>query len=169
MRVSAIALDIDGTLEGFGGIINRKSIELMLRHAHVGIVSARSDCEKIAQDLGLGYACCAGRDKPSKAECLADYALKYPVTAGRIYIADLPSDFEEAKRAGWNWLDVNNICVNLGAGSDIRQGCLNVDIRVLPGIDYVMDIESEELPLPENSVSKMLAIDVLEHLTSSPP
>lgn len=88
MRAYAIALDIDGTLEGFGGIINRKSIELMLRHAHVGIVSARSDCEKIAQDLGLGYACCAGRDKPSKAECLADYALKYPVLVGRIYIAE---------------------------------------------------------------------------------
>lgn len=51
MRAYAIALDIDGTLEGFGGIINRKSIELMLRHAHVGIVSARSDCEKKSRKI----------------------------------------------------------------------------------------------------------------------
>lgn len=95
MRAYAIALDIDGTLEGFGGIINRKSIELMLRHAHVGIASAKSDCEKkkIAQDLRLGCACCAGRDKPSKAECLADYALKYPVLAGLKNLAEVLQNF----------------------------------------------------------------------------
>ena len=164
-RVSRIALDVDGTLSDYGGVIDMRSIQLMLRRAHVGIVSSRLDCDRIARDLGLGYACCAGRDKPTKAECLMDYAARYPVPAGSIYIADMESDFREAERAGWNFLDVNNICVNLGAGGDIRRGCMNIDIRPLPGIDYVMDLESEELPLPDRSISRAIMYDVLEHFS----
>ncbi|MGC8584412.1 MAG: methyltransferase domain-containing protein, partial [Thermoproteus sp.] len=153
--------DIDGTLAGYGGVIDRRSIELFLRSAHVGIVSSRPDCDRIARDLGLGYACCSS----DKASCLRDYATRYPVPAGSIYIADMESDFKQAADAGWNWLDVNNICVNLGAGGDIRRGCLNVDVRVLPGIDYVMDIERDELPFPQGTVSTVLAYDVLEHIS----
>ena len=164
-RVSRIALDIDGTLKDYGGVIDKKSIELFLKHAHVGIVSSRADCHKIAGDLGLGYACCSGVDKPTKTDCLRDYASKYPVPAGSIYIADLESDFKQAKDAGWNYINVNDICVNLGAGGDIQEGCMNIDVRALPGIDYVMDIEKEEIPLPDGSIKKVIMKDVLEHFS----
>ncbi len=40
-RVTRIALDIDGTLKGFGGVIDRETINEFLKTAHVGIVSSR--------------------------------------------------------------------------------------------------------------------------------
>ena len=164
-RVSRIALDIDGTLRDYGGIIDKRTIELLLRYAHVGIVSSRHDCHRIASELGLGYACCSGVDKPSKTDCLRDYASRFPVPAGSIYIADMDYDFKSAKEAGWNYLNVNDICINLGAGGDVREGCMNIDIRILPGIDYVMDIEKEEIPLPDNTVRRVIMKDVLEHIS----
>jgi ubiquinone/menaquinone biosynthesis C-methylase UbiE len=52
--------------------------------------------------------------------------------------------------------------VNLGAGSDIRQGWVNVDIEEGEGIDVVSDVSV--LPFDDNSVGKIYAADVLEHI-----
>jgi len=164
-RVSRIALDIDGTLKGYGGIIDKWVIDEFLRSAHVGIVSTRSDCHDVAVSLGLGYACCAGRDKPTKADCLIDYASKYPVNCGSIYIADLQSDFDEASRAGWNFADVNHLRLYLGAGNDIVKGFVNIDVRPLQGIDIVRDFEFNPIPFPDNSVEFIMMQDSLEHLS----
>ncbi len=164
-RVSRIALDVDGTIAGYGGIIDKWAINEFLKTAHVGIVSSRGDCHDIARDLGLGYACCAGVDKPSKADCLRDYASKYPVPGGSLYIADLESDFQSAKDAGWNYADVNHICVNLGSGEDIREGCINIDARILSKVDIVRNLEVDPIPLPDNSIEKAILQDFLEHIS----
>lgn len=160
-RVSRIALDIDGTLSGYGGIIDRETVRMMLETAHVGIVSSRGDCGKIAMDWGLGYWCCSS----DKASCLRDYASKYPVPAGSLYIADMPSDFIHAKNAGWNYVNVNKICVNLGAGNDFKRGCINIDVRVLPNIDIVRDLENNPIPLPDESIQTAVLKDFLEHIS----
>jgi predicted SAM-dependent methyltransferase len=55
--------------------------------------------------------------------------------------------------------------LNIGCGADIRQDYINIDIRELPGVDIVMDLESEQLPFESNSIDEILAIDVLEHLS----
>lgn len=51
--------------------------------------------------------------------------------------------------------------LNLGCGSDIREGYQNIDIRSLPNISVVVDIN--RLPYRDNSVDEILALDVLEH------
>ncbi len=52
--------------------------------------------------------------------------------------------------------------LNLGAGSDIREGWKNVDIRAGDGIDVVSDVSN--LPFDDNSIGKIYAADVLEHI-----
>ena len=164
-RVSRVALDIDGTLRGYNGIIDKWVIDELLKTAHVGIVSSRTDCHEIAKQLGLGYACCAGLDKPTKTDCLIDYAQKYPVSGGSLYIADLPDDFTQALRAGWNYLDVNHLRLNLGCGSDIHVGYANIDARLLPGVDIVRDLEKDPIPFPDGTVQYIKMQDFLEHLS----
>jgi len=150
-RVTRIALDVDGTLAGYGGIIDKWTIDEFLKTAHAGIVSTRADCHRVASEFGLGYACCAGVDKPSKADCLRDYAQKFPVDGGSLYIADMPYDFQQAMEAGWNFADANHLRLNLGAGGDIHRGFINIDARLLHGIDIVRDLEKDAIPLQFSS------------------
>jgi len=164
-RVTRIALDVDGTLAGYGGIIDRWTIDEFLKTAHVGIVSTRADCHRVASEFGLGYACCAGVDKPSKADCLRDYAQKFPVDGGSLYIADMPYDFQQALEAGWNFADVNHLRLNLGAGGDIHRGYVNIDARLLPGIDIVRDLEKDSIPFPNGTIQFIKMQDFLEHLS----
>lgn len=51
--------------------------------------------------------------------------------------------------------------LNIGAGSDIKAGMVNIDIRPLPGIDLVID--ARKLPYEDNVVNKIIATDILEH------
>lgn len=53
------------------------------------------------------------------------------------------------------------VVLNIGAGNDIKAGMVNIDIRPLPGIDKVLD--ARKLPYEDNSVDKILAMDVIEH------
>ena len=53
--------------------------------------------------------------------------------------------------------------LNLGCGTDIRQGFVNIDFRKLPGVNRVFDISSNEKMYPDNSVDYILAQDILEH------
>ena len=54
--------------------------------------------------------------------------------------------------------------INLGAGTDIRDGYINHDIAKLPGIDVVHDLNSYPWPWEEGSVDEIVALDLLEHL-----
>ena len=51
--------------------------------------------------------------------------------------------------------------LNLGAGSDIREGWCNVDIQEGDG-DLVCDVSN--LPFDDKSIGKIYAADVLEHI-----
>lgn len=145
-RVTRIALDVDGTLSGYGGIIDKWTIGEFLKSAHVGIVSTRGDCHNVASEFGLGYACCAGVDKPTKADCLRDYAQKYPVNGGSLYIADTPHDFTQALNAGWNFADVNHLRLNLGAGNDVHTGVVKIlsQIKERKKVDTTMLLQLVE-------------------------
>jgi SAM-dependent methyltransferase len=54
--------------------------------------------------------------------------------------------------------------INLGAGSDIKEGFINHDIVNLPGIDVVHDLNIYPWPWVTDSANTILAIDVIEHL-----
>lgn len=63
---------------------------------------------------------------------------------------------------------MQTIKLNLGCGSHILPGWVNLDISALPGVDVVHDIEKLPLPFGDNSVDEILCEDVLEHVEYVP-
>ena len=53
--------------------------------------------------------------------------------------------------------------LNLGSGDVFEENYINVDLRHLPGVDIVADVKN--LPFKKNSIDKILAIDVYEHIS----
>lgn len=57
--------------------------------------------------------------------------------------------------------------LHLGCGRDIREGWINLDSRLLPGVNVVADLDDcrkTPLPLPDNSIDEFFGSHVLEHL-----
>jgi SAM-dependent methyltransferase len=54
--------------------------------------------------------------------------------------------------------------LNLGCGTDIRSGWVNLDVAALPGVDVVHDVSDLPLPFDDASFDEIAAKDVLEHL-----
>lgn len=53
--------------------------------------------------------------------------------------------------------------LNLGCGTDIRAGYVNVDFRSLPGVDVVADLSAFPWTFADDSADEVLMLDVLEH------
>jgi len=53
--------------------------------------------------------------------------------------------------------------LNLGCGPDIKEGYINIDLRNLPGVDIVANIDN--LPFENNDIDEIYACDVLEHVS----
>jgi SAM-dependent methyltransferase len=58
--------------------------------------------------------------------------------------------------------------LNLGCGTDIRSGYVNLDAAALPGVDVVHDLTVLPLPLDDGAFAEVLCQDVLEHLPDYP-
>lgn len=59
------------------------------------------------------------------------------------------------------------IKLNLGCGGKIlpsSEGWVNIDIRDLPGVDIVMDLEKCKFPYENNSIDHVMLQDAFEHL-----
>jgi len=57
--------------------------------------------------------------------------------------------------------------LNLGCGTDIRAGWINVDAKKLAGVDMVADLDNcrrKRLPFAADSIDEFLGRHVLEHL-----
>jgi len=158
-KKTLIALNIDGTLREFGGLISKDTIDRLLNFAHVGLVSGRGDTHDIARRLGLGFA------EIGKGTALAKYAREYPDHLGRVYIADTEFDRKEATLHDWNFVNANNIKLNLASGEDVKKGYINTDIREIQGIELVIDHEKYPLPFEDRIVSEILLKDFLEHIS----
>jgi len=55
--------------------------------------------------------------------------------------------------------------LNIGCGSDKREGYINIDIREEVKPDLVLNIEREKLPFADSSVEEIIAYDVVEHIS----
>jgi SAM-dependent methyltransferase len=58
--------------------------------------------------------------------------------------------------------------LNLGCGTDVREGWVNLDVAPLPGVDVVHDLSELPLPFPDHRFREILAKDVLEHVDYIP-
>ncbi len=58
--------------------------------------------------------------------------------------------------------------LNLGCGTDIRAGYVNLDVAPLPGVDVVHDLADLPLPFTDGRFSEIVCKDVLEHLDYVP-
>lgn len=54
--------------------------------------------------------------------------------------------------------------LNLGCGTDIREGWINADYAGLPGVDILLDIGQAGLPFRDNVADEIVCDDVLEHI-----
>lgn len=53
--------------------------------------------------------------------------------------------------------------LNIGCGTDIKPGWINLDSAPIKGVDVVHDMSKVPLPFPEESFDEVLCQDVLEH------
>lgn len=58
--------------------------------------------------------------------------------------------------------------LNLGCGTDIRSGWVNLDAIALPGVDIVHDLNDLPLPFADATFDQITAKDVLEHVAYIP-
>jgi len=58
--------------------------------------------------------------------------------------------------------------LNLGCGTDIRYGFINLDIAPINGVDVVHNIEGNPLPFENDTFDEVLCQDILEHLEYIP-
>lgn len=58
--------------------------------------------------------------------------------------------------------------LNLGCGTDIRPGFVNLDSADLPGVDVVHDLRTLPLPFEDEQFVEVICQDVLEHLDYAP-
>ena len=56
--------------------------------------------------------------------------------------------------------------LHLGCGRDIKPGWTNLDIAPGDGIDIVCDLDTEQIPLKDDSVSEFYGSHVVEHLNN---
>lgn len=56
------------------------------------------------------------------------------------------------------------IKLDIGCGANKQPGFVGMDIRALPGVDIVHNLEKYPWPLPDESVSLVTASHVLEHI-----
>lgn len=56
------------------------------------------------------------------------------------------------------------IRLDVGCGAAKQEGFVGIDIRELPGVDIVHDLEEFPFPLPDDSVNFAVASHVLEHI-----
>lgn len=58
--------------------------------------------------------------------------------------------------------------LNVGCGTDIKEGWINLDLHKNEGVDIIHDIEKLPLPFKEGSFDEILCQDVLEHVDYIP-
>jgi len=54
--------------------------------------------------------------------------------------------------------------IDIGCGTNKKEGFLGIDIQNIPGVDYVADLTVDPLPFPDQSVEYVYSNHFLEHI-----
>ncbi len=54
--------------------------------------------------------------------------------------------------------------LNIGCGKDIRTGYINLDLKKLPGVDVVHNLNKIPYPFKDNYFDEIICYNVLEHM-----
>ena len=54
--------------------------------------------------------------------------------------------------------------LNMGCGSNIKKGYINLDKSKINGVDIAHDLDKYPWPFPSNYFEEIYAMDVIEHL-----
>lgn len=54
--------------------------------------------------------------------------------------------------------------IDLGCGSCKKEGTIGLDIHAQPGVDYILNLQTEPLPFPDKSVEYVYSSHCLEHI-----
>ena len=55
--------------------------------------------------------------------------------------------------------------INLGCGTRLEPGCVNVDRAAVPGADVVHDLDTGPWPFGDGEAEQIIAFDVFEHVS----
>jgi predicted SAM-dependent methyltransferase len=109
------------------------------------------------EQLELGLELLAQRFEVVREELLYEYQNRdLPTVFGAEELTEVP-----CSSAAFAWPSDGGLRLNLGCGHKPTDGFLNVDLRPLPGVDLVANIE--RLPLRAGCAQEILAAHVLEH------
>jgi SAM-dependent methyltransferase len=59
---------------------------------------------------------------------------------------------------------MDNLKIDLGCGLRKKEGTLGIDFQAYPGVDYVLNIQTDPLPFPNKSVKYVHSSHFLEHI-----
>lgn len=59
---------------------------------------------------------------------------------------------------------MNKLRIDLGCGSRKKEGTIGVDLYAQPGVDYVLNLQTDPLPFPDRSVEYVHSSHFLEHI-----
>ncbi len=61
---------------------------------------------------------------------------------------------------------MKDLKIDIGCGGAKKEGCLGIDYIALPGVDHIIDLNTGNLPFPDQSASYIFTSHFLEHVTN---
>ena len=58
------------------------------------------------------------------------------------------------------------LAIDIGCGSNKREGFIGLDHIDMPGVDHVLDLETDRFPFDDNTIDKVFSAHCLEHLSN---